>query len=68
VLVRLQLPGQPTQHFDGFAAWTGTSFATGHVAGRLAALMTSAGLSAEAARAALIAGPRWHPNYGVLVA
>ncbi|MEH1101937.1 S8 family peptidase [Micromonospora sp. CPCC 205561] len=65
---RLQLPGQPTRYFDGFAAWAGTSFATGHVAGRLAALMTSAGLSAEAARAALVAGPRWHPDYGVLVA
>ncbi|MBQ1076594.1 S8/S53 family peptidase [Micromonospora sp. C31] len=65
---RLQLPGQPTRYFDGFAAWAGTSFATGHVAGRLAALMTSAGLSAEAAHAALTAGPRWHPDYGVLVA
>ncbi|MGK5517734.1 S8 family peptidase [Micromonospora sp. URMC 107] len=65
---RLELPGQPTRYFDGFAAWAGTSFATGHVAGRLAALMTSAGLGAEAARAALIAGPRWHPDYGVLVA
>ncbi|MEU6072836.1 S8/S53 family peptidase [Micromonospora sp. NPDC047074] len=64
---QLQLPGHPTRYFDGFAAWTGTSFATGHVAGRLAALMTSAGLSAEAARAALVAGPRWHPDYGVLV-
>ncbi|MEU9507173.1 S8/S53 family peptidase [Micromonospora sp. NPDC048170] len=65
---QLQLPGQPTRYFDGFAAWVGTSFATGHVSGRLAALMTSAGLSAEAARAALVAGPRWHPHYGVLVA
>ncbi|MEU7932294.1 S8 family peptidase [Micromonospora echinofusca] len=65
---RLPLPGHPTRYFDGFAAWAGTSFATGHVAGRLAALMTSAGLSAEAAHAALIAGPRWHPDYGVLVA
>ncbi|MEV4666118.1 S8/S53 family peptidase [Micromonospora echinofusca] len=65
---RLPLPGHPTRYFDGFAAWAGTSFATGHVAGRLAALMTSAGLSAEAAHAALVAGPRWHPDYGVLVA
>ncbi|MEH0970688.1 S8/S53 family peptidase [Micromonospora sp. CPCC 205546] len=65
---RLELPGQPTRHFDGFAAWAGTSFATGHVAGRLAALMTGAGLGAEAAQAALVASPRWHPDYGVLVA
>lgn len=61
------LPGQPVLHFDGFAAWAGTSFATGHVSGRLAALMTSAGLDAAAAAAVLTAGPAWHPDYGVLV-
>jgi hypothetical protein len=64
---QLPLPGQPTQFFTGFATWAGTSFATAHVAGRLAALMTGAGLDAEAARAALTAGPRWHPDHGVLV-
>lgn len=64
---QLQLPGQPTRWFRGFAAWAGTSFATAHVAGRLAALMTGTGLDAEAARALLAAGTRWHPDYGVLV-
>ncbi|MFY1702052.1 MULTISPECIES: S8 family peptidase [Micromonospora] len=63
----LRLPGQPGLLFAGFAAWAGTSFATAHVSGRLAALMTSTGLDAEAARAALVAGARWHPDYGVLV-
>ncbi|WFE21786.1 S8 family serine peptidase [Solwaraspora sp. WMMD937] len=61
------LPGQPVLHFDGFAAWAGTSFATGHVSGRLAALMTGTGLDAAAAAAVLTAGPAWHPDYGVLV-
>ncbi|WP_233604715.1 S8/S53 family peptidase [Micromonospora sp. HM5-17] len=64
---RLVLPGLPTRLFTGFAAWAGTSFAAAHVSGRLAALMTTAGLDAEAARAALLAAPRWHPDYGVLV-
>ncbi|WP_434739671.1 S8 family peptidase [Micromonospora sp. SH-82] len=63
----LWLPGEPALVFRRFASWAGTSFATAHVAGRLAALMTSAGLDAEAARAALLAAPRWHPDYGVLV-
>jgi subtilisin family serine protease len=64
---QLRLPGQPVEYFSGFASWAGTSFATAHVSGRLTALMTSTGLDAEAARAALTAGPRWHPDYGVLV-
>ncbi|WBB78757.1 S8 family serine peptidase [Micromonospora sp. WMMD882] len=63
----LRLPGQPALLFNGFAAWSGTSFATAHVSGRLAALMTSTGLGPVAARDALAAGPRWHPDYGVLV-
>jgi hypothetical protein len=29
--------------------------------------MTAGGLSADAARLALLAEPRWHPDYGVLV-
>ncbi|WBB52601.1 S8/S53 family peptidase [Verrucosispora sp. WMMD573] len=64
---RLPLPGRPTRQFRGFATWAGTSFASAYVAGRLAALMTTAGLTAEAARLALLAAPRWHPDYGVLV-
>lgn len=64
---QLILPGQPVLPFHGFAAWAGTSFATAHVSGRLATLMTSAGLDAPSAAAALTAGPAWHPDYGVLV-
>ncbi|MEU2614275.1 S8/S53 family peptidase [Micromonospora sp. NPDC007271] len=64
---QLPLPGRPTRVFHGFAAWAGTSFATAYVAGRLAALMTARGLSADEARWALLAAPRWHPDYGVLV-
>ncbi|WP_433528815.1 S8 family peptidase [Micromonospora sp. CA-263727] len=64
---RLPLPGRPTRLFHGFATWAGTSFAAAYVSGRLAALMTAGGLSADAARLALLATPRWHPDYGVLV-
>ncbi|MFI5836639.1 S8 family serine peptidase [Micromonospora sp. NPDC051300] len=64
---QLPLPGRPTRQFHGYAAWAGTSFATAHVSGRLTALMTAGGLSADAARLALLAAPRWHPDYGVLV-
>lgn len=64
----LLLPGVPARIFSGFASWRGTSFATAHVSGRLAAIMTATGLDADAARLALLANPRWHPDYGVLVA
>jgi hypothetical protein len=63
----LDLAGAAPEKFDGFARWSGTSFATPHVAGRIAALMTEQGLSATAAAATLLSGPRWHPDYGVLV-
>ncbi|MEU8191348.1 S8 family peptidase [Micromonospora carbonacea] len=65
---QLPLPGRPTLVFHGFATWAGSSFATGHVSGRLAAMMTAGGLSADAARLALLTNPRWHPDYGVFVA
>ncbi|TDB77565.1 S8/S53 family peptidase [Micromonospora sp. KC723] len=65
---QLPLSGRPTRVFHGFATWAGTSFATAYVSGRLAALMTAGGLSADAARLALLAAPRWHPDYGVFVA
>ncbi|TDB73879.1 S8/S53 family peptidase [Micromonospora sp. KC721] len=64
---QLPLPGRPTRVFHGFATWAGTSFATAYVSGRLAALMTAGGMNADAARLALLAAPRWHPDYGVLV-
>jgi subtilisin family serine protease len=64
---RLLLPGQPPSQFAGYAAWAGTSFAAAHVSGRLAAVMAARGVSADEARALLLAGPRWHPDYGVLV-
>ncbi|MEU4570279.1 S8/S53 family peptidase [Micromonospora sp. NPDC023956] len=63
----LNLPGQPALTFHGFASWTGTSFATAHVSGRVAALMTVTGLDAAGAAALLVAGPIWQPGYGVLV-
>ncbi|MEV6692017.1 S8/S53 family peptidase [Micromonospora sp. NPDC051196] len=63
----LPLPGRPSRVFQRYATWAGTSFATAHVSGRLAALMTAGGLSADAARLTLLAAPRWHPDYGVLV-
>ncbi|MGC4807903.1 S8 family peptidase [Micromonospora sp. DT233] len=65
---QLALPGQPTRVFHGFADWAGTSFATAYVSGRLAATMSATGMTADAARLALLAAPRWHPAYGVLVA
>ncbi|WP_405096527.1 S8/S53 family peptidase [Micromonospora sp. NBC_01412] len=64
---QLPLPGRPTRVFHGFAGWSGTSFATAYVSGRLAAMMVAGGLTADAARIALLANPRWHPDYGVLV-
>ena len=62
---RLVLSGFPDTHFVGSAAWAGTSFAAAHVSGRLAAMMTAAGWDAATARAALLAQPSWHPDYGV---
>jgi hypothetical protein len=53
--------------FAGFARWVGTSFAAPHVAGRLATLMTSNGMTAEEARISLLSAARWDPDYGVLV-
>ncbi|GAB2935266.1 S8/S53 family peptidase [Micromonospora polyrhachis] len=61
------LPGLPDRLFDGFASWSGTSFAAAHVSGRLAAMMTAGNLDAEQARLALLATPPWHPDYGVFV-
>ncbi|MCE6994609.1 S8 family serine peptidase [Saccharothrix sp. S26] len=65
---RWELPGLPVEVYDRFAYWLGTSFAAPHVAGRIAATMTQHGLSATAARDALLGGePEFFPGYGVLV-
>ena len=65
---RWELPGLPVDVYDRFAYWLGTSFAAPHVAGRIAATMTERGLSAVAARDALLVGkPEFFPGYGVLV-
>ncbi|MEU5696117.1 S8 family serine peptidase [Actinosynnema sp. NPDC020468] len=65
---RWQLAGDPTVDvYDRFAYWLGTSFAAPHVAGRIAALMTTANLSAVAARNQLLAGAPFFPGYGVYV-
>ncbi|ONI89089.1 peptidase S8/S53 subtilisin kexin sedolisin [Saccharothrix sp. ALI-22-I] len=65
---RWELPGLPTDFYDRFAYWLGTSFAAPHVAGRIAATMTEHGLSAIDARDKLLSGqPEFFPGYGVLV-
>ncbi|WP_307868940.1 S8 family peptidase [Umezawaea beigongshangensis] len=62
------LPGDPApEQFDLHAYWLGTSFAAPHVAGRIAALMTTGGLSATQARDQLLLGSEFFPGYGVLV-
>lgn len=63
-----QLPGEPApEAFDRYAYWAGTSFATPHVAGTIAALMTTNGITAAQARDQLLAGAEFHPGYGVQV-
>jgi subtilisin family serine protease len=64
----LEVPGAEPEKFDGFARWSGTSFAAPYVAGRIAALMSEKGLTAPDAAARLLDGKPWHPDYGVLVA
>ncbi len=61
------LAGAEPFQFDGFARWAGTSFAAPHVAGRLAALMTSQSMTATEARTYLLGQPVWQVGYGVLV-
>jgi subtilisin family serine protease len=64
---RWDLAGTAPFEFDGFARWAGTSFAAPYVAGRLAALMTSQGMTAAEARNYLLTQPIWQVGYGVLV-
>jgi hypothetical protein len=63
----LELSGVPPVAFSGFARWVGTSFAAPYVAGRLATLMTTNGMTAAEARISLLSAARWDPDYGVLV-
>jgi subtilisin family serine protease len=54
--------------YGRFARWSGTSFAAPYVAGRIAALVGTAGIgTAQEAAAQLLSGTR-HPDYGVFVA
>jgi subtilisin family serine protease len=65
---RLAGPGGKKVEFNEWAVWEGTSFATPHVSGRIAALMSSDGLGApEAASRLLASGPR-DPLLGVRIA
>jgi subtilisin family serine protease len=56
----------PPQSFNGWATWSGTSFAAPKVAGEIAALKAKAG-SAHAAAQQLLAGPRWLPDLGTIL-
>lgn len=62
-----EMAGTPPTAFGGYARWVGTSFAAPFVAGRLATMMSTMKISAAQARLALLAEPRWHADYGVLV-
>jgi len=54
--------------FGRFARWSGTSFAAPYVAGRIAALVGTAGVgTAQEAKTQLLSGSR-HSDYGVFVA
>jgi hypothetical protein len=67
--VRGQLPDSVggTTFDTPFATWTGTSFAAPVVAGRIAQVMTEAGVGAREAARRLLDRPRWDPSYGVLI-
>lgn len=63
---RMDLAAKSPLDFNGFAHWSGTSFATPHVAGQLAAMMTTKGCTAAQAAQDLLAGPLFTPGFGVL--
>jgi subtilisin family serine protease len=56
----------PSQGFQGFATWTGTSMASPHVAGTIAALATKPGQDVQQA-ATLVRGLPPHGTIGALV-
>jgi subtilisin family serine protease len=61
--------GRTPQAFKGWATWSGTSFAAPKVAGEIVAVKTRDGLpSAAAAAQKLLAGPKWLPDLGVVLA
>ena len=64
---QLVLDGVPPVVFDGYARWSGTSFAAPLVAGRVATLMAANGLTARAAGAQLLSQATWRTDYGVLI-
>jgi subtilisin family serine protease len=62
-------PLRSPQTFKRWATWSGTSFAAPKVAGAILALKTTDRLpSAAAAAQKLLAGPRWLPDLGVVLA
>jgi hypothetical protein len=63
---QMDLMSKTPLQFNGFAQWSGTSFATPYVAGRLAAMMTAKGYSAAQAAQDLLSGPEFAPGYGAL--
>jgi hypothetical protein len=67
VVGNLVPPADPPLVFTGFAAWQGTSFATPYVVGRMAKMVTTLGISPQAAAALLCAGPKPFLGYGAVV-
>jgi subtilisin family serine protease len=60
--------GRTPQSFEGWATWSGTSFAAPKVAGEIVALKTSKNLpTARAAADQLLSGTKWLPDLGVVL-
>jgi subtilisin family serine protease len=64
---KLAGPGGQKVKFNEWAIWGGTSFATPHVSGRIAALMTSMSIGAPEAASRLLAGSPRDPLLGVRI-
>jgi subtilisin family serine protease len=62
------MAGRTPQAFDGWATWSGTSFAAPKVAGEIVALKAAKKLAtARAAADQLLAGTEWLPDLGVVL-
>jgi subtilisin family serine protease len=62
------LAGRTPQSFEGWATWSGTSFAAPKVAGEIVALKATKNLpTARAAADKLLAAPKWLPDLGVVL-